>query len=567
MMAQPARPWQVIQPPLPHAVLHGASPLHPLQVQLLAHRGLTEPDDLRRWFAADPALIADPALLPDMERAVGRLRTAIAAGELIGIVGDCDVDGLTATAIMAETLSLLGAREPLCLIAPRDAAGRGLTAAAVARLRAATVGLCLTVDNGSSSVAEVAELRTAGIDTIISDHHHLPPVAPEAFAIVNPQRTDARYPNRAISGAGIALQMARALVGEQDLATPHIAGLVELAGLGTLADVVDLAPENHVLVRRALHHMQTHPRPAIQALCELTNMTSAALTPRDLAFMVAPRLNAAGRLSDPLVALRLLRSRDLAEARDLARQLEALNTERQRRTELMVAEALVQAVAQAAQGEPIIFVEGDGWPLGLVGIVAGRLSDRFNRLAVVVAIQGATCRASLRSPRGFHIAEALEGIHPPLAQAGGHAQAGGFGAPIAQMPAIRAHLSQAYRAAQQVRLTEPDPPLLVDAVLPLNRITPDYVALLRDLAPFGAGFAEPIFVTEGVVLQRAWAVGDRHRKVLVTARGDRRLFFWRDGLRFPPPPLGVPMDVAWRYDLAPYGDEVEAQLVAIFPRQ
>lgn len=565
MTTTPPPAWQVRHAPLPHAVLHGAPPLTPLQVQLFTQRGVAEPAEMLRWYTADPSLIGDPALLPDIERAIARLRQAISNAELIGIVGDCDVDGLTATAIAIEALRAAGAREPRRYIAPRDDDGRGLTLATAAKLRADGVQVCLTVDNGSSSVAEVALLHAAGIDTIITDHHHLPENLPAAYALVNPQRADGQYPHRAIAGAGVALHLARALLGVADLADERIAPLVELAGLGTLADVVELGPENHALVRRALAQMSAAPRPGIAACMDLLRIDPRLIGPRDVSFAIAPRLNAAGRLGDPLVALDLLLSREPAEARALARKLDDLNVTRQRQTETMYAVARALAQEQVAQGEPIIFVQQDDWPLGLVGLVAGRLAGDFDRLAVVAAIQGDRCRASLRGPRWFHIAAALAACDPPLAEAGGHAQAGGFGTTPARLPAIRAQLAAAYRAAQLARAEEPQTILSVDAVLPLNRVTREYVEQLRQLAPFGAGFAEPLFVTQSARIIRTWAVNE-HLKFVAERRGDRRTFFWRQGARSGGLLPDQIVDIAWHMPLSLYPSaEPEPIVAGIFP--
>jgi single-stranded-DNA-specific exonuclease len=566
-MTTSAHRWHLMHPPLARTVLQSAPPLTPLQVQLLTHRGVTDPTRMRQWLAADVGLLSAPETLPDIDRAVARLRLALTTGEGIGVVGDCDADGLTATAIIMETLATLGAGPVPFFVAPRIDDGRGLTMAAVAAMVAAQVRVCVTVDNGSSSVDEVAALHAQGIDTIITDHHHLPEIAPAAYAIVNPQRPDARTPASELSGAGVALQVARALLGAQDLSLPPLAGLVELAGLGTLADAVALDAENHTLVKLALRQMTRQPRPGISALLRLLNLNLDRLGPRDLSFAIAPRLNAAGRVGDPAVALRLLLATDEATAADYAHQLDALNVARQQQTESMLDEAYTQARAQVAQGEPIIFIQHADWPMGLVGLVAGRMADEFERLAVVVALHGAACRASLRGPRWFHIAEALATCDPPLAQFGGHAQAGGFSAPITQLPAIHQQLSAAYARALQEGTHAEILPLQVDAEMPLNRITPDYARQVQALAPFGAQFSEPLFVTTKVRITKTWSVADRHLKFNAEQQNERRSFFWRNGLAEAAQlATAGSVDIVWRMPTNLYASSApEPTVVAVMP--
>ena len=566
-MATPSRPWQLISEPLSREVLHGAAPLTPLQVQLLTHRGITEPDVMRHWLAADAALVTTPLAMPDIERAVSRINAAIAANERIGVIGDCDADGLTATAIIVETLNLLGVADVAQFVAPRIDDGRGLTMTAVEAMHADGVRLCITVDNGSSSVDEVAALHALGIDTIITDHHHLPEIRPAAYAIVNPMRTDAHYPHPELSGAGVALQLARALLGDADLTHPHVAPLVELAGLGILADAVPLGAENHALIRMGIRQMIAKARPGIRALFRMLGLVVENLGPRDLSFAIAPRLNAAGRLGDPYVALSLLLATNLDDAAQFAHQLDALNGERQRQTETMFAEAHAQAVEQVAQDAPILFVTYADWPMGLVGPVAGRLADEFGRLAVVVALHGDACRGSLRGPRWFHIAEALGQCTPSLPQFGGHAQAGGFSAPSAQVPLIQQQLTAAYLVAMQSDHSADLHTYQVDAVLPLERITWDYARQVRNLAPFGSHFSEPLFVSERLNLSKIRSVADRHLKFIAEQNGLRRTFFWRHGIaEFQRMKDHRLVDVIWRMPISIYpSPSPEPGVVAVCP--
>ncbi len=561
------RRWEVAQASFAQAGVAGVAPL---QVQLLRHRGVPDAQ-MRAWLTADPALVSDPHALPGAAEAAEAIHAAIGAGERVVIVGDCDVDGLTATAIMEYALRTLGADLARSIVSPRIDDGRGLTMATVAEVQRSGARLCITVDNGSASVDEVAALTAAGIRVIISDHHHLPEPAPAALVLVNPQRADSPYPHPEISGAGVALQLARVLLGDLAIDDPRLAGCVELAGMGTLADVVRMGAENHTLVARAVAQMTHLPRPGLAALLHLLRI-DGAVTPRDLAFGVSPRLNAAGRLGDPHVALDLLTTDDPVTAALLAQELDAINSERQRQTELMVTEARALAQEQLANGDPIIFVThaaGDGWQMGMVGLAAGRLADDYGRLAVVVAENGANCRGSLRGPHGFDIGAVLAASDPPLGAAGGHAQAGGFSAPVADLPALRAYLTRAYVASRGT--TAPTAPaLLVDAELPLAAITSERARQVMALAPFGAGFTEPLFVSPGVALSRVWGVGGSHTKLTARDGNDFRTFFWR---RMLPDAVtqATRVDIVWQmpqrlrdYELR---HSPEALVVAVFPHE
>ncbi len=551
MTLAPAR-WQLIRPPLPQHILHGTPGLAPLQVQILTNRGITDPDLMARWRQPDAMLLNPPETLPDIAAAVARLRRGIAERERFCVIGDCDADGVTASAIMIQALRAAGAGDVRAIISPRLDDGRGLTMAAVVQVKEFGATLCVTVDNGSSSTAEVAVLAAAGIDTIITDHHHLPDHPPVALACINPWRADSVYANPEICGAGLAWQVARALLDDRAMEHPAVQALVELAGLGTQADVVSLTAENRTLIWQGLRRMRSAPSVGMQSLAQVVGVNLSAVTSRDIAFALAPRLNAAGRLGEPRVALDLLMATTAEEARPLATTLNDMNIERQQQTEAMTTEARQQARAQTDAGAPIIFVQNEGWPIGLVGLVAGRLCDEFGRLAVVVSAHGDTCRASLRGPAWFHIADVLATLIPSLPQSGGHAQAGGFTAATEHLPGIHAQLTAAYLAAAQVRADVPRADFAVDAVIPLRRITQDRADLVRALAPYGPGFAEPLFATTNVRILRNWVINGLHLKCIVAGEGIQRAFFWRRGAAYAQSEIfAEPLDIVWRIPLDP----------------
>jgi single-stranded-DNA-specific exonuclease len=565
------RRWTT-RPVLGHEILDAAAPVAPLQAQVLYHRGVTEVDQMRRWLEADPALVGDPFSLPDMTRAVERLFVSIERGETICIVGDCDVDGLTATAILIEALRWLGARAVFPLVVPRQDDGRGLTQETARRALALGAHLVVTVDNGSASVDETAMLRAAGIDVIITDHHHLPQPSPAALALVNPQCLPESDDRRDLCGAGVAWHVARALLASTPGGTAHAWSLVDLAGLGTMADVVPLTAENHAIAVQGLRRMSQAPRPGLRALAEQSgSQGSATFTPHMISYIVAPRLNAAGRLGDPHIALDLLLAIDPAVAAQTAARLTELNAERQRQTETVLAEAIQLAQQQADAGEPIIFVMGRDWPAGLIGLAAGRLAEAFDRLAVAVSCREQRCRGSLRGPAWFHIAEELARITPVLEQSGGHAQAGGFTTTSDRLADLRRHLSEAFLSARDTSAGHELPPLAVDAVIPLRHISWERSRLIQVLEPYGPLFPEPLFASTGVRILRAWSTGsDRHLKFVATHNGCERTFFWPRSsahLSAVRQLMGQPLTILWHMPTgSPWSEHPEPLVVALSDR-
>ena len=582
--------WKLICDPLSYKQLNSVPEVTPLQVQILVNRGIaaiTDSDDrdavtakilatatvMRKWLAADATCLADPHDLPDMDLAVALIREAREEQKRIAVVGDCDVDGLTATAIIVETLRHLGVNEVEAFVMPRSEDGRGLTYHTVDQVIDWKAQLCITVDNGSSSRDEIALLRSKGVRTIITDHHHTE-TPPEADAFVNPLRPDATYPNPEISGAGVALQLARALCDDTDLKDGFIIGLLDLAGMGTMADVVSLNLENHTLIVLGLHQINQHPRPGLRALLALANK-SLPINARDISFGIGPRLNAAGRMGDPRVALELLLTHDLAEAQRLGQKLDEVNRQRQDAMEDMLTEAQTQAETQFRGNDydGIIFVQGQSidedesntesqdeskvtgtdtnqgesevagtdasqgeskdkpanWSLGIVGLVAGRLADTYHTLAVAVAVKAdGNCRGSLRGQKGFHIAETLAAYEPPLKEFGGHALAGGFATTEADLPFLRKYLADAY-ANRAARAAFSAQDYRVDAELPFENITWSRVAMVHELEPYGTNFVAPLFVSRRVTLRECLPVNSHLRIIAVNENGVPRTFFWAKG--------------------------------------
>jgi single-stranded-DNA-specific exonuclease len=554
-------------------VQYDSSIIKPIQAHLLWHREITDRNLVQAFVQSDMKWIRNPSCLPDIERAASLIDTAIIHNKHIAIVGDCDTDGITATAIMVCALRRVGVEDITTIIRARAEEGRGLIPAVVDELKEKKIQLVITVDNGSSSVQEIQMLRESGIDVIITDHHHLPDQTLQASAFVNPQRTDCTDADlKNLSGAGVALFLARLLIGASNWDEPELQGLILLAGLGTLADIVPIGTINHILITRSMNLMEQQSGPGVRALLSLANVSSRQRpTARDLSFGVVPRINAAGRMGDPLIALELLLTEDPQVAQELAEQLDHWNIARQERTEEMLIVARQQAEEQMAANEPIIFLHHESWPVGIIGLVAGRIASMYDRLAIAVAGTPTTpCRGSLRGPDGFNITNALSLLNPPLTEFGGHAQAGGFTTTYDQLPRIREHLRLMYNQRKDTASTrDSDLPQNIDALIPLARITRDFVAAVQALEPYGQGFESPVFLTTDVRIEWVRPLGSSFTVKIGFAQGsDRRSGYWhRSRSNNTQLISGMLVDILWQVP----GQRVittnpEIQVIMIVPR-
>ena len=522
MVSSPQKRWRLPQdaPPSYCAALPG---LEPLICQILYARGLTEPQAARAFLEGQPDH-PNPFDLPQMSALVERLRRAIRHQEEIAVYGDYDVDGVTALALLVEVLAALGARvRPY--IPHRMTEEYGLNKQALAALRREGVRVVVTVDCGIRSIEEVAFGRSLGLDILVTDHHTVADELPPATAIVNPKLPGSRYPFCDLAGVGVAFRVAQALLrvarrtarsGE----TPQLdeASLLDLVALGTVADLVPLTGENRSLVRQGLVQLNTTARPGLRALFEVAGLTPGRIESEDIAFIVAPRLNAAGRLDTALRALELLTTADTARARELAQELQGINAERQRLTQELSQRARQawQAAPEAAGGvtPPVLFVAGSGYHKGIVGLVASRLTEEFYRPAVVIDIDGDHCRGSARSIPELHITEALAECKDLLVRFGGHAMAAGFALETRNLDAFHERLLQV--VGRHLRGVELAPRVDIDAVCPLGDASWHNAHALELLKPFGQGHPAPTLASRNVQVRDARVVGQGHLKLVVS---------------------------------------------------
>ena len=531
-----------------------------LIVQLLHNRGISDPQEART-FLDDRGTQHDPFALKDMDKAVTRLRQAIHRGEAVAVYGDFDTDGVTATALLVDTLSALGARvQPY--IPHRVDEGYGLNLGALRKLWRAGVRVVVTVDCGIRSVHEVHQAKDH-LDLIITDHHSIGPEPPPAVAIINPHQRDCAYPFKKLAGVGVAYKLAEALLrvdAKMERSSRLDAdSLLELVALGTVADLMPLLGENRALVQRGLEVLNNTPRPGVEALMADASLRRGKVSATTIGFRLGPRLNAAGRIDSALLAYELLTSRDPLRTRELASQLGQLNQRRQELTEQTVAAA--EAQVQRDPDAYLLFAGSPDFRSGVVGLAASRLTDAHYRPSAVLELGKKTSRASCRSIPEFNITAALEECRDLLIRFGGHAAAAGFTVATHNLEALR-HRLQAI-AAQQLSDVDLRPTLEIDAQVPLEDIDWDTRAMLDRLEPCGMENPQPVLLSTGVHVRRWRAIGTASQHLKLDLADSRRrswdaVYFRRGDLASQIP---ARVDVAYVLDVNEWNHQKRLQLV------
>lgn len=511
---QPVRPRWDAPAPLDEgavATLIGSLRLPHTVCAVLAGRGYADPEAAKRFLRPLMGHLHDPALLADGDVAAERIVRAVAEGETILVHGDYDVDGICATALLTRVLKAIGARVvPFVPHRLRD--GYDFNEAGLRACAKAKATLVVTVDCGTVAIEPVRRARAMGIDVIVTDHHQISDELPPATAVVNPHRADCAYPDKGLCGTAVAFKLAE-LVVRRVGAYPAVAeDLLDLVALATVADLVPLRGENRVLVRFGLERFATSRVVGLRALLEAAAVEAADVTSGKLGFVVAPRINAAGRIGDSADALRLLLTEDPEEARGLAGQLDRTNRERQDEDRRTLDDALALLARDFDPERDFgVVLAGEGWHPGVIGIVASRVVERIHRPTILIALNGDQGRGSARSIPGFHLFEALRTCREHLGRFGGHEQAAGMDVTRGAVPALRA----AFNAEARRRLDREVlcPRLRVDLDLDLSAVDLGLVHWLEYLGPHGIGNARPVFRVRGVRLERARILKDSHLKV------------------------------------------------------
>lgn len=466
----------------------------PLQ-RILWSRGFRTPSEIESFISPKREQFLNPFLMKGMAEAVERLRRAASLQEKVLVHGDYDVDGITGTAIVSSALAKLGVPHETFL-PERSRDGYGVSREAIRRASREGIRILVTVDCGISAKEEIEEARAAGIEALVLDHHRLPSDGlPPAKAILNPLQESCAYPFKELSAGGLAFKLAQALLGAEAFE------FLDLAALSTIADMAPLHGENRVLVKEGLCALSAKKRVGLRALAETASLRAREIKASHVGFVIAPRLNAAGRMSSATTSLRLLLTPNEREAKSLARILEEENRARQREERRVTEEAIdeVERTHHFAR-DRVLVAAREGWHAGVIGIVASRLVERYHRPALVIAIQEGRAKGSGRSIPGFHLFNALEASREALLEFGGHEQAAGFSVEIGRIPGLRKLVNEYAHAGYPGEIFLRS--IAVDWELPLAELTPRFLKELELLEPHGVGNPKPVFLTRNLFLKK-----------------------------------------------------------------
>ena len=489
----------------------------PAIAQVLVRRGIDTPQRLSALVDPPHKLPYDPLRITGMDIALKRLYAAVNNGERVGIFGDFDVDGITGTAIISEGLTSLGV--PVTPYLPhRVDEGHGLSNAAIDTMSQQGVTLIVTVDTGITSFEEVDYAKSLGVDVIITDHHLPHDGVPNAVTSLNPKLPGGDYPFFELCGAGIGFKLVQGLF--EFYGQPWDPGLLELAALGTIADLVPLLDENRYLVREGLRELANTRRPGLRALYSSARVDPDEITAETVSFQIAPRLNSAGRMGDPMDSFKLLTTTSPEEAGALTHKLESLNMERRAASEeaYVIADQLVEDLGELP---PLLVISDERFLRGVAGLIAGRLVDRHRRPAVVFAVEGEYSVASGRSIPEFNIVAAMESCEDLLVRFGGHSQAAGLTVATKDIPQLKSRL-EAYSAESLetqglIRVVE------IDAEISFDELDETMIRWINDLEPYGPGNPRPVFASMGVKVLETFHMGreQQHLRLRVEMNGAR----------------------------------------------
>ncbi len=562
-LVPPAPHWDFPAPPDPAAVARLQRELglpRPL-CAVLAVRGHGEPSSAKRFLRPLVADLHDPAALVDLERAVERIETALRGGERIFVHGDYDVDGISGAALLVSWLRTLGG-DVVGFVPHRLRDGYDFGAGGVAAAVAARARLVITVDCGIRAGEAVADANAQGLDVIVTDHHTPAATLPPAIAVVNPNRSDSTYPNRGLAGAGVAFKLCQHMASTRGMALDDLLPHLDLVALASIADLVPLTGENRLLARVGLRALEGSSRVGLRALLQATGLEGRPLDSGNVGFVLAPPINAAGRIAEAQTALDLFLEAGAAKAADTARDLVQLNRQRQEEDKRTLAEALALLETRAAPAPPSgIVVAGEGWHPGVIGIVASRIVERTHRPVVVIALGKEGGRGSARSIPGFNLYEALQACEHLLGRFGGHKMAAGLDI---QRDRVR-EFEACFEAEVAKRLT-PEvarPTLRPDIEIGLEEIDDRLFELLDYAGPFGMGNPRPLFAARALQLTRPpKEVGSGHLSLVVETGGTT---FEGIGFglahRIPPASLGSgPVDAVFQIRQSTYRGRTSLRL-------
>ena len=515
-----SRPW-VVPPEKPEQQLRLQNELAipSLLAQVLVSRGFSEPVEAGRFLHASLSDLPNPFLMKDMGKAVERLFNAISRRERIMIFGDYDVDGVTSTALLFIFLRDVGGMVSY-YIPNRVVEGYGLNREAICGFKD-KVDLIVAVDCGTTNFEEIELAKKMGMEVIVADHHEVSAASPEAQAVLNPKQPDCSFPDKGLASVGVCFNLALALRARlresgwlRKEKLPNLKRPLYLVALGTIGDVAPLVGSNRILVRHGLAELAETDNPGVRALKEVAGLPAGPVRAQAVAFALAPRLNAAGRLEDAAVSVELLTCTDQACARQLAQRLNSVNLARKRLVDKIAGEAKQQVKDDPSLKDRLILVvSSKDWHPGVSGIVASRLVEEFARPCLVIALRDGAGKGSARSVAGFHIQQALERCHDLLVRYGGHAAAAGFTVEEDKIAAFSQRMEEI--GQQCLGRGEFNAPILADGTVTFNQLSAEEVAALQQLQPFGMGNPEPVLLSSDVSVISQTLVGSSHLKLVV----------------------------------------------------
>jgi single-stranded-DNA-specific exonuclease len=473
--------------------LAGALNVDPIIAQLLLQRGIKSYEEARTFFRPQLSDLHDPFLMRGMDKAVERIESAIAANEYILVYGDYDVDGTTAVALLS-TFLLETYPHVATYIPDRYTEGYGISLQGIDYAADNDISLVIALDCGVKAIDKVAYAKEKGIDFIICDHHRPGNILPEAVAVLDPKRDDCEYPYKELCGCGVGFKLIQALASRQGKTIDQLMPYLDLVATAIGADIVPITGENRVLAHFGLKRINSKPRPGFKALIAQTSKKVLSCT--DVVFIIAPRINAAGRMKHGLYAVELLTEKSLDRATELAAEIETFNLERRGLDQKITEEALLQIRENAEEGRFTSVVYKESWHKGVIGIVASRLTETYYRPTLVFTRSGDKLAASARSVRGFDVYEALEGCAEFIEQFGGHTYAAGLTMSESQFLHFKDRFEQVVSSTIDPGLLVPE--VHVDLHIDLNQITPKLMRVISQFAPFGPGNHNPLFMAENL---------------------------------------------------------------------
>jgi single-stranded-DNA-specific exonuclease len=518
------REWQILGGDQQAAeILSRALNIHPVVAGVMVARGITDPGEGRKFINPTLADLSNPDQMKDIDKAVGRLVLALRQAERVCVYGDYDVDGSTSVALLVLFLRHIGLQADF-YIPSRLNEGYGLNQKAITEIAERGTKLLVTVDCGISDLEEVISANQAGMEVIVIDHHQVPAELPPAVAVLDPHQPDCDFSAKDLAAVGVTFFLVMALRTRlrelgyfERIEEPNLREFLDLVALGTIADIVPLVGDNRIIASFGLKELTAARRPGIAALKEVSGILSSEVSVGQLAFRLAPRINAVGRLGQAAQAVDLLTTNSYSTALALARGLDQANTERQAVERGIFENALSQAESAAKRGDPALVLWSQDWHVGVVGIVASRLLERFGRPVVLIAMNGESGRGSGRSTEQVHLYRALQTCSESLIGFGGHRAAAGLTIRQDQLEIFRKALIEAVseqQAGREVKKT-----IRADARLQPNIWTRELVAQMQVLAPFGLGNPEPVFQSNGLHVKSARQVGrdsPYHLKLLLS---------------------------------------------------